>query len=185
MSTVALEPKLDVSPRLKARIAGVCYVVTFIGGIYALVSTDARVAANIVATIAYVAVSYLFYGIYRPVHKTISAIAAAVSFGALTLGMLQMAHLVPNFINNIVFFGVYCLLIGWLTYKSTFLPKFIGVLLAFGGIGWLTFASPALVRLLQPYNMIPGMLGEGVLTLWLVIFGVDAERWNAMSGRTS
>jgi hypothetical protein len=179
MSTIALEQKPDVSPQLRARIAGICYVVTFVGGIYALVNADARIAANIVATIAYFAVSYLFYGIYRPVHKTISAIAAAVSFGALILGMLQMFRLVPPFINNLVFFGVYCLLIGWLTYKSTFLPKFIGVLLAIGGIGWLTFASPALVRLLQPYNMIPGMLGEGVLTLWLVIFGVNAERWNA------
>ena len=185
MSTAALEPKLDVSPRLKARIAGVCYVVTFIGGIYALVSTDARVVANIVATIAYAAVAYLFYGIYRPVHKTISAIAAVVCFVALTLGMLQMFHVVPNFLNNLALFGIYCLLLGWLTYKSTFLPKLIGVLLALGGIGWLTFASPALVRLLQPYNMIPGMLGEGVLTLWLVIFGVNAERWIAMDGRTS
>src|SRR4051812_27065563 len=45
MSTIALEQKPDVSPQLRARIAGVCYVVTFVGGIYALVNTDARVAA--------------------------------------------------------------------------------------------------------------------------------------------
>ena len=185
MSTVALEPKLDVSPRLRARIAGVFYVVTFVGGITALVNTDARVVANIIATIAYAAVSYLFYGMYRPVNKTISAIAAAVSFGALIVGMLEMSGVIPNLVNNLIFFGVYCLLLGYLTYKSTYLPKFIGILLAIGGIGWLTYASPALVRLLAPYNMFPGMIGEGVLTLWLVIFGVDPERWNAMDRRTS
>jgi hypothetical protein len=150
-----------------------------------MVNADARVVANTIATFAYYAVSYLLYDIYRPVNKTISAIAAAVSFGALTLGMLQMFHLVPPFVNNLVLFGVYCLLLGYLTYKSTFLPKLIGVLLAIGGIGWLTWISPALVKVLEPYNMIPGMLGEGLLTLWLVAFGVDAERWSAMDRRTS
>src|SRR3954464_993918 len=137
MSTaVILDPKPDVSPQWKARIAGLFYVATFVGGITAMVNTEARVAANTIATIAYFVVSYLFYELYRPVNKTISAIAAAVSFGALTLGMLQMFRFVPDVINNIVFFGVYCILLGWLTYQSTFLPKTIGVLLAVGGIGW-------------------------------------------------
>jgi hypothetical protein len=33
--------------------------------------------------------------------------------------------------------------------------------------------------------MVPGMLGEGVLTLWLLLAGVDPERWRAQSTRTA
>jgi hypothetical protein len=60
-----------------------------------------------------------------------------------------------------VFFGLYCLLIGYLILRSTFLPRFLGVLMALGGLGWLTFLSPALSSKLSPWNMAPGILGEG------------------------
>jgi hypothetical protein len=49
--------------------------------------------------------------------------------------------------------------------------------MAFGGLGWLTFLFPPLAGLLAPYNLGPGILGEGVLTLWLVFKGVDERRW--------
>jgi hypothetical protein len=58
-----------------------------------------------------------------------------------------------------VFFGVYCFLIGCLIFGSNFLPR------------------PPLVNYLAPYNFIPGMLGEASLTLWLLVMGVNAERW--------
>jgi len=51
-------------------------------------------------------------------------------------------------------------------------------LMAFGGLGWLTFISPALASHLSPYNMAPGVLGESALTLWLLTMGVNAQRWN-------
>ena len=38
--------------------------------------------------------------------------------------------------------------------------------------------SPPLARYLTPYIMAPGMLGEASLTLWLLVFGVNAKRWN-------
>jgi hypothetical protein len=50
--------------------------------------------------------------------------------------------------------------------------------MAFGGLGWLTFISPSLAQSLSPYNMAPGILGEGVLTLWLLIMGVNVQRWH-------
>jgi hypothetical protein len=76
-----------------------------------------------------------------------------------------------------VFFGFYCLLIGYLILKSTFLPRFVGVAMAFAGLGWLTFVSPALVSSLSRYVFIPGILGEGCLTVWLLLMGVDAQKW--------
>ena len=78
---------------------------------------------------------------------------------------------------GIVYFGFYCLLIGYLIFRSTFLPRILGALMAFGGLGWLTFLSPPLAKYLSPYNMVPGILGEGSLTLWLLVFGVNAQRW--------
>jgi hypothetical protein len=49
--------------------------------------------------------------------------------------------------------------------------------MGFAGLGWLTFLSPSLARSLYPYNLAPGILGEGVLTLWLLVMGVHAQRW--------
>src|SRR6267143_1619750 len=39
----------------------------------------------------------------------------------------------------LVFFGFSTLLKGWLVIKSTFLPRWLGVLSVVGGIGWLAF----------------------------------------------
>jgi hypothetical protein len=38
-------------------------------------------------------------------------------------------------------------------------------------------SSASLAKYLAPYNLAPGMLAEGVLTLWLLVMGVNAERW--------
>jgi len=73
---------------------------------------------------------------------------------------------------GLVFFGFYCLLIGYLIYKSTFLPRILGVLMMIAGLGWLTFLWPPLANSLSPYILLPGILGEGSLTLWLLIAGV-------------
>jgi hypothetical protein len=49
--------------------------------------------------------------------------------------------------------------------------------MAFGGLGWLTFLSRALARDLYPYNLAPGLIGEGTLTLWLLVLSVNEQRW--------
>jgi hypothetical protein len=78
---------------------------------------------------------------------------------------------------GIVFFGFYCLLIGYLIFRSTFLPRAIGVLMALAGLGYLTFLYPPLEYALSLYLQVPGLLGEGSLTLWLLVVGVNAQRW--------
>jgi hypothetical protein len=80
--------------------------------------------------------------------------------------------------NPLGFFGCYCLLIGYLILRSKFLPRILGALMAFGGLGWGTFAYPPLSSYLSPYNMAPGILGEAALTVWLLAFGVNEQRWN-------
>ena len=181
MSTVMTKSIAEASPRFKARMAGVFYLITFVGGSIAL-AFGRRLgvyfnAANVVTTVSYIAVTLLFYDLFKPVNKGLSLLAALFSLAGLVIGTLSLFHLISSPINNLVFFGFYCLLIGYLIFRSTFLPRALGVLMAFGGLGWLTFLSPALAKVLSPYNLAPGILGEGVLTLWLLVFGVNAERW--------
>ena len=77
---------------------------------------------------------------------------------------------------SFVFFGFYCLLIGYLIFRSSFLPRILGAGMAFAGLGWLTFLSPALAQDLSPYILAAG-LGEVSLTLWLLVVGVNAPMW--------
>jgi hypothetical protein len=77
----------------------------------------------------------------------------------------------------IVLFGFFCVLTGYLTFKSTFLPRILGVLIAFAGLSWLTFLAPLFAARYFAY-ILPTAAGEGLLYLWLLVKGVDAERWN-------
>ncbi len=79
---------------------------------------------------------------------------------------------------GLVFFGFYCLLIGYLIFRSTFLPRILGALMVVAGLGWLTFLSPPLAKSLSPYVLAPGIVGEGLLTVWLLVKGVNVQRWN-------
>ena len=54
--------------------------------------------------------------------------------------------------------------------------------MAFGGLGWLTFLWPPLGNYLSPCNLAPGILGEGSLTLWLIVIGVNVPKWEKKAG---
>jgi len=88
---------------------------------------------------------------------------------------LKLTHQVGNV--ALVFFGVYCLLIGCLILRSTFLPRFLGVLMALAGLGWLIFLYPPLAERLFAYIAIVGITAEALLMLWLLVMGVNTERW--------
>ena len=105
---------------------------------------------------------------------------------ALALGGSQGAGANVNF----VFFGCYCLTLGYLVYRSSFLPRVLGVLLAVAGLAWLlnsfaAFLSPALASSLAPYPLAVGALGEIAFTVWLLIRGVNAQRWRERAGASA
>ena len=179
----------DASPRRKARIAGIFYLLTFLTGSFAAFIGGKLVvyrdAAGLLASAFYAVVTVLLYGLFKPVDSSLSLIAAVFSSVGCILGGLDVFHVIPSpisSVNPLVLFGCYCLLIGYLIFRSTFLPHALGVLMAFGGLGWLTFLSPELANYLTPYNLAPGILGEGALTVWLIIFGVNAQRWQEQAG---
>ena len=184
MTTVPMKERIAKSPQLRARIAGVFYLLTILTGAFAAIASGKFLmfadAATLAATACYIVVTLLFYGIFRPVDSSLSLIAAVFSLVGCGLGVLSVFHLVPSYIksvNPLVLFGCYCVLIGYLIFRSTFLPRVLGVLMAVGGLGWLTFASAELADYLSPYNLAPGILGEGALTVWLLAKGVNAQRW--------
>lgn len=77
----------------------------------------------------------------------------------------------------LVFFGFSTLLNGYLIFRSSFLPRSLGVLTALGGLGWLAFLSPSLGYRLFPYIAAVGLLGAVSTILWLLVFGVNEQRW--------
>ena len=72
------------------------------------------------------------------------------------------------FNTSFVLFGFYCVLIGYLAFKSHILPRTVGVLVVVACTGWLTFIYPPFARHLSPAILVPGIIGEGSLTLWLL-----------------
>jgi len=85
------------------------------------------------------------------------------------------------FDTYLVFFGLWCVLTGYLIFRSTFLPRILGVLLAIDGLGWMTYMSPPLGHDLFPIIALASGLAEIPLQLWLLIFGVNNERWKAQA----
>ncbi|WP_230410214.1 DUF4386 domain-containing protein [Undibacterium rugosum] len=80
----------------------------------------------------------------------------------------------------LIFFGLACLVNGYLIFKSGYLPKLIGLLLQLAGICYLIacFAAlftPAFSNLLTPSILIPPLIGESTLCLWLLVKGVKSE----------
>jgi hypothetical protein len=78
------------------------------------------------------------------------------------------------------------LLSGYLIFRSTFLPRFLGVLLALAGICYLVNTLVALMpkgfgEFLFPWIFLPILVGEGVLALWLLIVGINSAKWDAIA----
>jgi len=178
-----MDGSAEERPRFWGRVAGLFYVLNIISGSLALVFIRRKLAfyadaANFTATVSYVIVTVLFYSIFRPASRRVSFLAAIFSLVGCAVGAMNSFGVAPGPVNALVFFGVYCLLIGYLISKSTFLPRVLSILMIIGGLSWLTFLSRSLANTLTPYNMVPGILAETLLTLWLLIPGVNAQRWN-------
>lgn len=86
---------------------------------------------------------------------------------------------------SLVFFGFGCGVLGYLIYRSTYLPRLIGVLLVVTGLCYLfhSFAAivaPQLSASLYPWTLLPGFISEVTLCVWLIAKGVNVPRWNAI-----
>ncbi len=82
----------------------------------------------------------------------------------------------------LIFFGCECLLLGYLIFRSSYLPKALGILMQIAGLSYLTnsFAhllAPNFASGIFPAILVPAFVGEASLCLWLLVKGVNLEKW--------
>ena len=180
-AAVMMERIAEASPRFKGRIAGALYLLSVLMAAFTelFVRGPLNIAGGLIAVTGMVAATLLFYDIFKPANRSLSLLAAFFGLVGLTFEALRLQ---PRGVNiAIVFSGLYCLLIGYLIFRSTFLPRVLAVLMAFAGLGWLSFLSPPLAHHLAPYNLACGLLGEGSVMVWLLVIGLNAQRWNELA----
>ena len=96
---------------------------------------------------------------------------------------LQALALLSLNVNNqgtgiaVAFFGISTFINGFLVFRSTFLPRILGIISMLGGLGWLTFLYPPLGNQIYPYLLIIAVIGSILQILWLLIKGVNVEQW--------
>jgi len=171
----------EASPRLKARVAGSFYVLAVATAAFAEGFVRGRLlyAAGLIPVVAFVVVTLLLYQIFKPVNRSLALLGALFNLVGLTFEGLEWHLWGVNI--ALIFHGLYCLVVGFLVFRSAFLPRTLGVLMAVGGLAWLTDLSIPLTDHLSPYNVICGFTGEGLLMLWLLVVGLNGQQWNAQA----
>jgi Domain of unknown function (DUF4386) len=168
--------------RFRARMTGAVYLLYFITAIFAA-SLIGRVpvaysdAADLVANALYVVLTLLLYDIFKAVNRNLAVFAVMISVAGCVVQSLSLFHLTsPQ--SSLPIFGCFNLAIGYLILRSTFLPRVLGILMALSGLAWLTVLSAELVRHIGTYVEIVGIVAEACLMLWLLLMGVNVQRWN-------
>jgi hypothetical protein len=230
---VMMERIVKTSPRLKAKIAGLLYLLAMLTGIFAqgfvsgslVVDGDAAATAINILThkslfqlgfavyliemACQIAMTALFYDFLKAAGRSVSLVAAFLGLtGCIIKTLSRLFFIAPLFVLGgahylsvfsaeqlqalallflrvndhgaaiaLVFFGFYAPLTGYLIIRSTFLPRILGVFSVVAGVGWLTFLYQPLGYRLFPYIAVPGVLGAASLMLWLLVFGVNEQRW--------
>ncbi len=221
------------SPRLRARVAGLLYLIGSITGVFGILygpslllpSNAAATASNILVhaslfrlsivsalldQMIFILVALALYQVLKPVNRNMAALMViflllsvpiamfnelnnvAVLFllsGADSLKVFtadQLHALVRFFLDlhavglNIAFLvgSLWFFPMGYVVFKSGFLPKMLGVLLLINGFGYLIDSFAALLFPSLNVNIVlfTGWV-EVVFALWLVIKGVNVERW--------
>jgi hypothetical protein len=99
-----------------------------------------------------------------------------------TLAYLAIRTDGHGFAIGLLYFGCECLVLGYLIFRSGYLPRILGVLMQVAGTCYLinSFAlllAPKLAAALFPAILVPAFIGESSLCLWLIAKGVDLPKW--------
>jgi Domain of unknown function (DUF4386) len=225
-------------PSAWARVAGICWLIAIIGGVFAerfvrfglitddptttiqnIISNEALYrlgsVAHFAATASYLALTAIMYILLAPVNRAISLIAAYFSVVGCAIWMLVLVTdaaplvffgsagattSVGDHIETVVYamlrlhskalmlgmlcFGMQLLLLGVLVLRAVFMPRWIGAIMALGGVGYLVagflaMLAPALADQFGRYAFMPGQISEVLLGLWLTILGVNTAKWRS------
>ncbi|HUJ14761.1 MAG TPA: DUF4386 domain-containing protein [Thermoanaerobaculia bacterium] len=156
----------------------------------------AHIAAELLLLICAIALLAILYILFRPVNRDLAVLAVFFNIVAIaieansTLSLIQAV--LPSgsdvttlalrthanaFGVSLLFFGCFCIVIGILIYRSGFMAKTIGILMAIAGVCYLInsfalIAAPPLAHVLFPAILIPSFIGELSFALYLAIVGV-------------
>jgi uncharacterized protein DUF4386 len=174
-----------VSPGFEARMAGGLYFFSVFTAIFLELFLGGRLGhvANTIQISGMAAVTLLSYYIFKAANRNLSLLAACFNLLGLTFEAFRIS---PHGVNlAIVFHGVFSTLISYLIFRSAFLPRILSGLMALAGLSWLTFLLPSLAKYISPYNLACGLVGEASMFLWLLVMGVNAQRWWVQAGTAS
>ena len=171
-------------------------------------------AFSLILIVLYAGLMALFYRLLRPANATLALAALVLSVIALTVQtfgavpqaaafslatgtlslqafsdsqtyglMLFLFRLYSQaYTVALIFWGPFWLLIAYLVYRSTFFPSWLAVPLALEGLGALTLLWPPLAAIF-PFAIVGG-IAELVFMVWLLVRGVDEQRWQERGGDT-
>jgi hypothetical protein len=160
---------------VRARIAGGLYFVSVAAAVAneALVHGKLLYLVSLVPIACFLIATVLLYMVFNGVSGRIALLAAGANIVSLGFEAVEV-H--PGGVNaGLVFHGLYCTLLGYLAYRSEFVPRFLGVLMIGAGLAWLTNISPLLASHASPYSGAIGFIGEGALMLWLLVIGIKVR----------
>ena len=148
----------ETSPQISARIAGFLYLIIIALGLFAEVVRERVLVSGDAAATARNILA----------HEQLYRLGFAAGLIVCVCG-LPLTVIFYNFS-------------GYLIFRSTFLPRILGVLFAIAGLCYLTnsfasFLSPALAAHLFPYILVPSFIGELSVCLWLLVMGVNVPKW--------
>jgi Domain of unknown function (DUF4386) len=132
------------------------------------------------------------------IQNTINAVNAWTQFAPLTLlpgapdlGAIPPAELAAlarlslhwhdlGFQIRLSFFAFALLIEGWLVFRSGYFPRWLGLLYMLTGGCYLAAAYDYFLALrlpMSPYVQVGSLVGETCMSLWLLIVGVNANKW--------
>lgn len=176
------------------------------------------IGGDLLMLISDVALALVFYVLFRPVSNTLSLLAAffrmtqAAIIGSSLINLFYVLNLLDNaalmtapgaeqlmlyldahtigYSIAMIFFGVNCLIFGYLVYRSGYVPKVLGILLLIAGVAYLgdSFAQVLLTDyaaykgIFESVAIPAAVIGELAMCLWLLIKGVNVPAQEASAG---
>ena len=122
-------------------------------------------------------------------HLAVLRLLSSADGGAFTPSQLQAQAMLflemrdSGILVTLVFWGLWLLPLGFVVFKSKFLPKLLGILLAISGAGYLFDSGMQLLfpgfAMISQYTFV----GELLFPLWLLIKGVNVDRWQQVTSQ--
>ena len=160
-----------------------CYLVEFIEDIviawalYVLLVPVNRALSLLTAWFRLMYTAIAFFGMLKlvTVFRLVNAADYLAAFGASPLHAevkLLLGTFRDDWSIGLVLFGIHLVLLGYLIYRSGYIPRFLGILLVVDGLGWVIDSlQPYLYPNAQLKFLFLTFFGEVFLMLWLLIRG--------------